>query len=69
MDLSEVHLILLTEEKSIQTVSISSNISYVIYHIIILQINFLQSDWLRCGIYETVYTVSKLPIKVPRHYQ
>ena len=27
---------------------------------IILQINFLQSDWLRGGIHDTVYTVSKL---------
>ena len=29
----------------------------------VLQINFLQSDWLRGGIYETVYTVSKLTFK------
>ena len=36
---------------------------------IILQMNFLQSDWLRGGIYDTVYTVSKLPLKVPRRCQ
>ena len=34
-------------------------------HVIILQINFLQSDWLRGDIYGTIYTVSKLPIKAP----
>ena len=36
-----------------------------IRNIITLQINFLQSDWLRGGKYKTIYTVSKLPLKGP----
>ena len=69
------HHITQVSEKNLHNLRIIAHGNYLIWYyivynniwcVIILQVKFLQSDWLSGRTYETVYTMGKLPLMRPQ---